>query len=710
MQLKKLFLLLFFFHVRIILFAGLPSDSTEVLALLKSAEQCIKAGNNGCQKVLSAAMQKATLTGSHYLQSLCYGMQSLSQRRYRSKQLIGLDQQALEEARMSGNDSLVQISLYRLTHDYGILGDIDNASNMLSQFSGKLENKRNRVLKMRGFYEWGYCLYRKLDFDGAREKFMAALNLANSMNDIFWIALLKRSVFQSEVLGYFPEKQTAYLFDALSYFIPLNNVETANSQAIAGRTFLLNGNTAKAREYYTAALSMYNRSNYPIEQGETLISIAEVCLAEKNDRAGFAATAKARSIFKKYEWLQGWIQACLLEARLYNLAGKEQLAVVAFNEADSILNINPDKRLRYLYLGSRLEYYRNIRKLNEVPRTMMDSLVKLQRELMPLAISMRMAERARQSGLLSVQEMAALKDELLGHKADTFSFSNDAEQKGFNPLTINQPELDSLHAVKFNRQLTEMETRYRVREVKDSLDKATTVARLTQKQVQLKNWIIGLVSGLVLVAFAFLFMINRQKNRAIADRNTIDVLRGELQHRAAGALNTVIALLNIEKRKSAGNASLIALESRVTPLIGLFHSFNTHAGENMSIQKRLGELASFYKGIFNAEYQVDVIIQAPDLTEQRKADKLLLAVGELMLNSYKYAFEKGKQGLIKIDASIDPDNTYMLSYTDNGNGLPDGPIKPKGGLASVKAVVETLNGTLNLVNEAGFRAELKFPV
>jgi two-component sensor histidine kinase len=228
--------------------------------------------------------------------------------------------------------------------------------------------------------------------------------------------------------------------------------------------------------------------------------------------------------------------------------------------------------------------------------------------------------------------------------------------------------------------------------------------------VQLKNWIIGLVSGLVLVAFAFMFMINRQKNRAIADRNTIDVLRGELQHRAAGALNTVIALLNIEKRKSAGNASLIALESRVTPLIGLFHSFNTHAGENMSIQKRLGELASFYKGIFNAEYQVDVIIQAPDLTEQRKADKLLLAVGELMLNSYKYAFEKGKQGLIKIDASIDPDNTYLLSYSDNGNGLPDGPIKPKGGLASVKAVVETLNGTLNLVNAAGFRAELKFPV
>jgi two-component sensor histidine kinase len=46
-----------------------------------------------------------------------------------------------------------------------------------------------------------------------------------------------------------------------------------------------------------------------------------------------------------------------------------------------------------------------------------------------------------------------------------------------------------------------------------------------------------------------------------------------------------------------------------------------------------------------------------------------LIMNELLTNSFKYAFEENKKGVIKIDLKEEKTGEYTLTYSDNGKGI-----------------------------------------
>lgn len=89
-----------------------------------------------------------------------------------------------------------------------------------------------------------------------------------------------------------------------------------------------------------------------------------------------------------------------------------------------------------------------------------------------------------------------------------------------------------------------------------------------------------------------------------------------------------------------------------------------------------------------------------------------LIVNEIITNSVKYAFRDMNKGEISLAIRYDDNNVY-LEIGDNGVGLPEGFIIENAnslGLQLVVALVDQLDGTLEIKSENGTLFKIVFPV
>ena len=88
-----------------------------------------------------------------------------------------------------------------------------------------------------------------------------------------------------------------------------------------------------------------------------------------------------------------------------------------------------------------------------------------------------------------------------------------------------------------------------------------------------------------------------------------------------------------------------------------------------------------------------------------------LIISELVSNSLKHAFPKGREGEIRIYLRLDSDNKFVLIVSDNGVGFPkdlDFRNTETLGLQLVTTLVKQLNGTIELDRSAGTTFTLTF--
>jgi len=89
-----------------------------------------------------------------------------------------------------------------------------------------------------------------------------------------------------------------------------------------------------------------------------------------------------------------------------------------------------------------------------------------------------------------------------------------------------------------------------------------------------------------------------------------------------------------------------------------------------------------------------------------------LIINELISNSLRHAFPKGRRGEIRIDLHPDREDTFILVIRDNGVGFPedlDFRNTESLGLQLVTSLIKQLNGTIELDKNAGTTFKITFP-
>jgi len=96
-----------------------------------------------------------------------------------------------------------------------------------------------------------------------------------------------------------------------------------------------------------------------------------------------------------------------------------------------------------------------------------------------------------------------------------------------------------------------------------------------------------------------------------------------------------------------------------------------------------------------------------------KAVPCSLIVNEMMSNSLKHAFPGDRKGDIRIRFTLDDVNgNYILDYSDNGIGLPEGFVPGKSGslgTSLINGLTRQLKGTLAMVPGPGVHYVITFP-
>ncbi|MFP4302894.1 MAG: PAS domain S-box protein [Spirochaetaceae bacterium] len=192
----------------------------------------------------------------------------------------------------------------------------------------------------------------------------------------------------------------------------------------------------------------------------------------------------------------------------------------------------------------------------------------------------------------------------------------------------------------------------------------------------------------------------------------------ELYHRTKNNMQVISSMLSIKGRKMRGTEAESELEdinSRILAM-SLVHR-RLYESQNLSrinIREYLVELAGLLRRSYSRrdkEITIDAVAE-DHMVSIDVAVPLGQVVTDLLSNSLKHAFGEKSHGKITIELQEGTPGRLLLTYYDDGVGLPPGfGFESHGnlGLETVRLMVEDqLNGTIEILptRGAGFRIEL----
>lgn len=249
-----------------------------------------------------------------------------------------------------------------------------------------------------------------------------------------------------------------------------------------------------------------------------------------------------------------------------------------------------------------------------------------------------------------------------------------------------------------------------------------------------REWFMGLV--LLLISGAILTIV-RLRERGLRNMNKLldlrvkhrthllerkhrekEMLLKEIHHRVKNNLQIVISLLNLQARHVKDNQTkeaMQAIRSRVRSMSLLHERLYQH--DNLAfinLENYFREICeSLYEAFGVTEEEIELMLHIPPIKlDIDAAITLGLIVNELVSNSLKYAFEKGKSGKkLTITLEKSTNRRYILTVADNGVGIPENLDKQENtpfGLNLVASLSKKLEGKLHVENKNGTNTILYF--
>lgn len=198
-----------------------------------------------------------------------------------------------------------------------------------------------------------------------------------------------------------------------------------------------------------------------------------------------------------------------------------------------------------------------------------------------------------------------------------------------------------------------------------------------------------------------------------------ELLLKEVHHRVKNNMQVIISLISLQASRQ-GDEKLREIlnecQNRVRTMAlvheKLYSSDNfTSININAYIKSLVPMLMTSYRV---DKTKINVEIEALDtFFSLNTAIPLAQLVNEVLSNVFKHAFVHGKSGLVRI--SLVPDgstvNRFILTISDNGNGLPPSMVFPQGGnlgFQLIDALAKQIKGKITCYSENGVTVEVIF--
>lgn len=276
---------------------------------------------------------------------------------------------------------------------------------------------------------------------------------------------------------------------------------------------------------------------------------------------------------------------------------------------------------------------------------------------------------------------------------------------------------DSLQASENIRNLLELKEKYETEEKEAAI-------RLQQEQLALqRSQLYALVSGLVLalVAGIIFFLLSRRLRKSNAEKEQLltekETLIGEIHHRVKNNLQVVSSLLQLQRRgldanDEKGQEALLESQSRVSAM-GLIHNKLYQGQEVTSVHMPdyLKDLGETLIDAYRLDEQVEIYYDVADISlDVDTAIPLGLIINELVTNSLKYAFPKGREGTIEIALNREGDK-LRLEVNDDGVGVQAAEKRADStsfGSNLIELLTQKLKGSLQFTKEQGHGVQILF--
>lgn len=204
--------------------------------------------------------------------------------------------------------------------------------------------------------------------------------------------------------------------------------------------------------------------------------------------------------------------------------------------------------------------------------------------------------------------------------------------------------------------------------------------------------------------------IAQEKTKAEAIWKT---LMREMQHRTKNNLQTIISFLSLQRRQADTPAS----RDSFTRVIERVHAIAL-AHDQLSLKEGIDhiEFGEYIRALcMNIDPRRDalnVVVDASVATMPLdRAVPAGLIVNELLTNAFKYAFDEGQEGVVRVVFEVDADTGQgCILVEDNGKGM--GPVRKGGlGLTLINAFARQLGGHLECHEvKKGTRTSIRFPL
>jgi len=193
-----------------------------------------------------------------------------------------------------------------------------------------------------------------------------------------------------------------------------------------------------------------------------------------------------------------------------------------------------------------------------------------------------------------------------------------------------------------------------------------------------------------------------------------EILLKEIHHRVKNNLQIISSLLNLQS-SSIPDENIQDIfndcRNRVNSM-SLIHEnlYQSPDLNNIDFDKYVKNLADSLQSSYSTKNAIALNIDIHDVfLNINTAVPCGLIINELVSNSFKHGFPKGKKGKINIKFHPENDN-LLLIIKDNGIGIPEKSLKDKSsfGLNLIEMLTEQINGTLEIKSKKGTEVIVRF--
>jgi len=226
----------------------------------------------------------------------------------------------------------------------------------------------------------------------------------------------------------------------------------------------------------------------------------------------------------------------------------------------------------------------------------------------------------------------------------------------------------------------------------------------------------GVIKGYVIVASDISSEKEAQEKIAQSLKEK-EVLLAEIHHRVKNNLAVISGLLQMQIWESENESAISALQQSQMRVrsIALVHEklYQSESLSDIDFDKYIFDLLEALSKTYQRESaSIEIATELePIVLNINQAIPCSLLVNELVVNSFKHAFDGVKKGTIEVSMKKLDKKNVSLKVKDNGQGFPDTESNSSSlGMSLIDTLSQQLGGDLSLRNDDGAEVTVTFEI